>query len=483
MASRLLLFLILALVCHAAKPPVELPSFFTKEEVARIRSLAEGGDARAQAYLGVMYAEGRGVVADEVAAFEWFRQAAEQGHLESVYYLGIIHLQGTGTPVDLPEAVKWLRKAAERGHVKAQYMLSLACGAGQGTTEDPAEAAKWTLKAAEQGHVRAQTNMAFHYRKGAGVPADREKALYWFRKAANQGDAIGQLHVGLTYSLGRDLKKDDVEAYKSFLLAGAQGDKDAKKMLGLSDAILTKAQRAEAKRRADAFVPRPTPEPPLDKPPIELSKEPRPIGSGSGFFITENGYLITNEHVAAVGARVRVRSGDRELPARVVKTDRVNDLALLKTEGTFAPLPIISSRTVKLGATVATVGFPNVLLQGILPKFSKGEIASLAGASDSPREFQMSVPIQPGNSGGALVDARGNVVGVVVSQLSKQMAFKTSGFLSENVNYAVKSSFLLSFLESVPELTPLLKSPREQDRQFEDVVQEIQKAAVLVLVY
>jgi hypothetical protein len=139
-----------------------------------------------------------------------------------------------------------------------------------------------------------------------------------------------------------------------------------------------------------------------------------------------------------------------------VKVDKANDLALLKAEGKFTALPVITSRSVRLGATAATVGFPNTGLQGFAPKLAKGEIASLAGAQDDARHFQISAPIQPGNSGGAL---------------------------AENVNYAVKSSYLLSFLESVPEVAAKLKEAHTKDRKFEDVVKSVEQATVLVLVY
>ena len=93
------------------------------------------------------------------------------------------------------------------------------------------------------------------------------------------------------------------------------------------------------------------------------------------------------------------------------------------------------------------------------------------------------MPIQPGNSSGALVDERGNVIGVVVAKLSQRAALATSGALAENVNYAVKSSYLLSFLESVPEVAARLKEPAAQPRKFEDVVKSVEQATVLVLVY
>ena len=172
--------------------------------------------------------------------------------------------------------------------------------------------------------------------------------------------------------------------------------------------------------------------------------------------------------------------------------DAANDLALLKitnaegrmkNEETFKPLSIVASRGVKLGGTVATVGFPNIGLQGFAPKLAKGEIAALSGAQDDARYFQISVPVQPGNSGGALVDERGNVVGVVSGKLSASATLKAGGSLPENVNYAVKSSYLLSFLESVPDVASKLKEVQTKEKKFEEVVKEAEQAAVLVLVY
>ena len=148
-----------------------------------------------------------------------------------------------------------------------------------------------------------------------------------------------------------------------------------------------------------------------------------------------------------------------------MKVDAANDLALLKAEGRFSPLSITTSRTVRLGSTVATVGFPNVGLQGFAPKLAKGEIAALSGVQDDARFFQISVPLQPGNSGGALVDERGNVVGIVSAKLDAATTFAASGQLPENVNYAVKSSFLLGFLESMPDLASKLKEPKHERRK------------------
>ena len=91
--------------------------------------------------------------------------------------------------------------------------------------------------------------------------------------------------------------------------------------------------------------------------------------------------------------------------------------------------------------------------------------------------------MQPGNSGGALVNELGNVVGIVAAKLSVEAAFAATGALPENVNYAVKSSYLLSFLEAVPGLADSLKEPNTRSRRFEDVVKATEEATVLVLVY
>ncbi|HZL80283.1 MAG TPA: serine protease [Candidatus Limnocylindrales bacterium] len=106
-------------------------------------------------------------------------------------------------------------------------------------------------------------------------------------------------------------------------------------------------------------------------------------------------------------------SGAGLIDATVAKVDAANNLALLKAFGRFAPLPIAASRTGLLGGTVATVGFPNIGLQGFAPKvLAHGhhggnrwwEVELRPG--DDPRYFQISLPVQPGNSGGALVDGR-----------------------------------------------------------------------------
>ena len=205
-----------------------------------------------------------------------------------------------------------------------------------------------------------------------------------------------------------------------------------------------------------------------------------PIGTGTGFFISDDGYIATNDHVVKDARKISVKTTNATYVAKLIKSDSVNDLAIIKVEGSFSALPIAPSRGVKLGDTVATLGFPNPDLQGFSPKLSKGEIASLSGTRDDARYFQISVAVQPGNSGGALVDQRGNVVGIVSAKLSARAALATSGKLPENVNYAVKSGYLMSLLESVPDVQ--IKEPSQQDEDFSAIVERIKDRTVLVIV-
>jgi V8-like Glu-specific endopeptidase len=194
------------------------------------------------------------------------------------------------------------------------------------------------------------------------------------------------------------------------------------------------------------------------------------VSTGTGFFITEDGHLLTNHHVIKGSAQIRVRTKKGLMPAIVIRSDKAMDIALLKIVGKFPSLPLEQSGGVKLGSTVFTIGFPNPSIQGWSPKLTKGEISSLSGLRDDPNRFQISVAIQPGNSGGCLVNEYGNVVGVVVSSLNEIVALERTGSLPQSVNYAIKGDCVSSFLSGIPDLASQLTPAKPKDsRKFEDV--------------
>jgi tetratricopeptide (TPR) repeat protein len=430
---------------------------------------------------GVRFYTGNGQAKNFSKAVEWFRKAAEKNDARAQFFLGLCCQNGEGVPKNYAEAVKWYRRAAEQNFDVAQYNLAVCYNNGQGVRKNYVEAAKWYRRAAEQNYDVAQFALGSCYETGEGVPKNYAEAVKWYRRAAEQNHSFAQLRLALCYCYGWGVPKDYVECYKWILIVGAQ-DESARKATTTLENRMSREQIAEGQKLAREFKPREAPPTGADSSAPAIAQT-RPKSSGTGFFITEDGYLITNEHVAGNTARVRLVTASGLIPAKVVNVDAANDLALLKAEGKYEALPVAASRAAKLGSTVVTVGFPNIGLQGFAPKFARGEIASLSGPQDDPRFFQISVPLQPGNSGGALVDEHGNVIGVVSAKLSAEAALKASGALPENVNYAVKSSFLLGFLESAPDVVAKLKEPNAKDTKFDDVVEQAKEAAALVVVY
>ena len=491
------------------------------EAVKWFRKAAEQGHVSAQFNVGISYANGKGVLEDDTEAVKWYRKAAEQGHVSAQLALGFNYAKGEGVPKDEAEEFKWYKRAAEQGSSKAQRIVGFLYANGEGVTEDDAEAVKWFRKAAEQGDVYAQFNLGLHYDRGLAIPESDAEAVKWYRKAAEQGLPLAQNCLGLMYAAGEGVPEDDAEAVKWYRKAAEQGNGDGQGNLGHLYAAgegvpenyvqaymwmnLAAAQGVEfAKSNKKIIAKKMTPQQIAEAQKLSAAFKPRkeipnkaggtttrsevstslPDSFGSGFYVTSNGYLLTNQHVVDGARKVFIYSGSQRLPARVVKTDAANDLALLKVSGTFAALPVSSSRRVKLGQTVSTVGFPNPDLQGKSPKLTKGEISSLSGASDDPKYFQISVPVQPGNSGGPLVDAYGNVIGVVTAKLRASTALAKTGNLPENVNYAVKGTFVMGFLESVPDVAAEMLNPKpRRSREFTEVVSEAEKASVMILVY
>jgi S1-C subfamily serine protease len=174
----------------------------------------------------------------------------------------------------------------------------------------------------------------------------------------------------------------------------------------------------------------------------------RQISSGTGFVVAP-GRLLTNQHVTAgcTEMRVRTAAGGTELLATIAAQDEQRDLALLTVRGEVGPpLTFRSGPDLRRGEGVVTYGFPLAGLLSSGPTLTTGEISALAGLRDNPRQFQISAPVQPGNSGGPLLDMQGNVVGVVVSKLNAQRIAQSTGDIPQNVNFAVKGAEALEFL-------------------------------------
>jgi S1-C subfamily serine protease len=171
-------------------------------------------------------------------------------------------------------------------------------------------------------------------------------------------------------------------------------------------------------------------------------------GSGTGFLITTEGHILTNEHVVGGCSSVKVqRPGDVAHNARVLAIDAQNDLGLVLADiKSSAVAPLRSD--VKLGENVSVFGFPLAQLLASSGNFTVGHVSALAGLKDDTSQFQISAQIHPGNSGGPVLDRNGNVVGVVVATLNTMAVAERTGIVAQNVNFAIKGRTALSFLDA-----------------------------------
>lgn len=197
--------------------------------------------------------------------------------------------------------------------------------------------------------------------------------------------------------------------------------------------------------------------------------EPRQVSSGTGFVVAPR-QIMTNHHVAE-GCRAmsaRLHNG-QDIPATVIAADRERDLALLRTE--TDPGPVLAFRRaaeVRRGENVITYGFPLAGLLSSGPTLTTGAVSALAGLGDNPRQIQISAPVQQGNSGGPLLDMRGQVVGVIVSKLNAQRIAQATGDIPQNVNFAVKHTEAVDFMREHG-VQPQVEDPTGAERTAAEV--------------
>jgi S1-C subfamily serine protease len=254
---------------------------------------------------------------------------------------------------------------------------------------------------AEQGYAPAQYELAMLYHYGYGVSKDYKAAIRWYRKAANQGHRISQ----------------------NMLAALAEGNQPPRSRQARKSPRPSPARRSDPNKIVSA-------------------------SSGTGFAVSSNGHVITNHHVIEGCQKVRIHHKGKSIPATVVTFDPRNDLALLK--GDFRPSTVfsLSNASPELLQDVYVAGFPFGRKVSTSVKVTKGIISSLTGIGNNFSNIQIDAALQSGNSGGPILDEKGNVVGVAVARLDKMYALKNYGSLPENTNFGIKTNVVRSILES-----------------------------------
>lgn len=365
----------------------------------------KNGYALAQHNLAMMYSKGHGVRQDFEAAAGWFKRAALQGNAESQFSLGYLYYNGDGVEQDFKAAAKWYQEAAAQGHSAARNSLALMYLCGEGVSKNSEITWRLTFEAAQQGDAIAQANLGKAFASGLDeIPHDNSEAYYWYSLAVR-----GEAQVAEA-----DRENATAELYTERENVGNE---------------LTEVQKNEIQKQVDKW-----------KPKVLMS-------SGTGFYINET-HILTNAHVVDSSDEVRVPY--RRVPVAAI--DSEVDLALLVDSSRNIEVAIFGQSPfaatfrippVQFGEEISVFGYPLSNLLSYKGNSTSGIVSGLASPIDEAHPdnlFQHTAPIQGGNSGGPVLDALGNVIGVVVSSLNPDVV------RNQNVNFAIKFNIIEDFL-------------------------------------
>ena len=203
------------------------------------------------------------------------------------------------------------------------------------------------------------------------------------------------------------------------------------------------------------------------------------LATGTGFFISYDGHLLTNEHVVAQARELMVFVGDTAHKARIVSLNEQDDIAILKINLKTKPLAIKSSEPFA-GTGITVLGFPNIGIQGNEIKSTFGYVNAASGLKGDQRYFQFSAEIQPGNSGSPVIDEQGYVIGVATSTLNQQVVVAQTGALAQGVNYALKARHAENLIEKSGVFIPAYIASVGAENRVE-LVQYVKESVVLIV--
>ncbi|MFZ4765801.1 MAG: trypsin-like peptidase domain-containing protein, partial [Roseimicrobium sp.] len=412
--------------------------------------------------------------------------AAKLGHIEAAYHRGEVERwpfwDASADAKAKKHAVlshdvkeKWYGVAAKAGHVQAQVLLAQLL---KNKLRFLVDEAKNSQKSILDGNIANGRRNNVNFRI-------EEECDQWFLRAAKQNCREAQLALcdkaGFDFELDRH--KSQTDSFMWGLIAGqarqlsqydykivpdqlsplASSPLSQLNSLTRGDYVLVDAEKAkEATKRFN------------HKLEIVISLPNAPVlnaGSGTRLFIAPR-FIVTNAHVVDGWDVATIEdSTGQHMTAKVESLDEKNDLAILSVE-TNASQSFLTLRNegAELAEEVFTIGFPNPEIQGTNAKYTDGKISSDSGINDDRRFYQTTVPVQPGNSGGPLVNSDGQVIGVMTSRLSDMGMLRASGSLPQNVSYAIKADYL----------NPLLRGLAGESFSNQRLVSDKQERSALV---
>jgi TPR repeat protein len=480
---------------------------------------AEEGDAQAMAYMAEMLMRGQGGGRDELTARTYITKAHEAGNPHATFTLGLIYLSGSIFPRDDAKGAELIRMAADKGEAAAQNAIGawLANGS-QGYAKDDVEAVSWFKRAAEQkypaamawmgafteagrgglvrddlvaldwfkksgelGNATAMTSAGRMYAQGLGVGVDGAEALRWFQRGAAANNLDAFLWIAAIYEAGRgSVVRNPVLAYAWYSAIPANASATALKKAADGkerlEKVLSATELQEAQKQAKTVVAANAVKVIALALVENADSKPRSGIFGSGVVVSPAGDIVTNEHVIHNCARIRIQPLGSSVT--VTAKDVRNDLALLRVEGGgLPPLRLRSGRNLRLGDEVMAIGYP---LKGVLSSgavVTNGIVNALSGVNDDSSTFQISATVQPGSSGGPILDRNGNLVGIVRARL-----LPTAPNNPQNVNFGINLGTLSSFLDS-HSVDYATAAGAAKHSEMADLVERARKSTVQVECY
>jgi TPR repeat protein len=447
-----------------------------------LETASNSGYWKAQIILATIFSQGLGGIArDSEKASQWWNKLSLQASPRAEEDIGHWYDESlryddsdsnrlwNGRKVTRKESTKiaadWYSKAVEHGDIAfAGARLARMYSQGRGVPRDDVKAYELTKRVAERGdEPNAAFDLGKMYLFGKGVAKNSLAARDWFIKAASvplddeiaaltgvQADA--RTYLGVMYASGAGIGQDPIVAYAWLNLAVAAGSDDAHGRLSALEKVMSTDQIEEAQRLSNAWTPGTAIErgPSANANGIKSASGATALklaGSATGFYISSDGAILTNAHVVSECREVRVPS--RGKAARVLVADNANDLAVVSIESKPPALAYFaSSESLRQGDEVAVFGFP---LEGYLAasgNITTGVVAALSGPGNNSSLIQITAPVQPGNSGGPVLNKKGLVVGVVVGKADAIKVAKLTGDIPQNVSFAIAGRTVEVFLDA-----------------------------------
>lgn len=316
-------------------------------------------------------------------------------------------------------------------------------------------------RAAKAGNAQGMRALGICLSEGIGCWLDTSGGAYWLEQSALHGDCIAAYLLAKRYAQTRQKVKALDMLRRAVEIAVSLGNRQL-----LVDCSQLALDIGEVEYSKTIFALS------QNNPPVEA--EPQG-GSGTAWQINDTD-VVTCWHVIDGMTRFHLWVNGEALPLTVVAGDKEDDLAVLRLPlGRTFPnreaLPVsLSTSASKRGSSCFTLGFPQPGLQGRGIKYTEGTVSALEGFMGDEGTFQVSVEIQPGNSGGPLLDSSGRVIGVIVSTLLN----------GQNVNYAIKKEVLLHFLTSNKIPFPSKSATIQTIPSREALVEKCEKAVYLI---